>query len=80
MSELESLVRLDSNIAALVGWGITPGIGEDGKLTLDGIERLDEESKDGLRRWLKHESAAGEPRIRRVIRALMTGRPAAKRV
>lgn len=72
---LERLVREDTNIAALLGWGLVPRI-EDGKLKLKGAAKLSPEALDGLKRWLAHIGHNGEARRERVIRALTTGRKA----
>lgn len=72
----DSLHRLtgeDTNVAALVNWGLTPHL-QDGKLVIDGMDALDVESRAGLERWLAHAGPGGEPRRERVIRALKTGR------
>jgi len=63
---------VDSNLEALEGWDITPRI-VDGKLVFDGVDKWDEPSKDGLRRWLKHNG-----RIQRIKMALITGEKCAR--
>ncbi len=73
---LERLAALDTNIAALVGWGAVPHL-QDGELVIIGLDRLDAENRAGLERWLAHKGPGGEPRRERVIRALRTGRRAA---
>ena len=70
---LERLADEDTNIAALVGWGLTPHL-QDGELVIDGVDRLDAENRAGLERWLAKPGPGGEPRRERVIRALKTGR------
>lgn len=50
---LHRLAALDTNIAALVGWGLVPHL-QDGELVIDGLDALDAESRDGLERWLAH--------------------------
>ena len=72
---LYRLVALDTNIAALVGWGLVPHL-QDGELVIDGLDALDAESRAGLERWLAHDGPNGEPRRERVLRALRTGRKA----
>lgn len=72
---LYRLVALDTNIAALVGWGLVPHL-QDGELVIDGLDALDAESRAGLERWLAHAGPNGEPRRERVLRALRTGRKA----
>lgn len=74
-SKLERLAREDTNIAALLGWGLVPRI-EDGKLKLKGAAKLSPEALDGLKRWLAHIGPNGEARRERVIQALTTGRKA----
>ena len=72
----DSLHRLageDTNVAALVNWGLTPHL-QDEELVIDGMDALDAESRAGLKRWLAHKGPGGEPRRERVIRALKTGR------
>lgn len=73
---LHRLAALDTNIDALLGWGLAPHL-QDGVLVIDGLDALDAESLDGLERWLAHKGPGGEPRRERVIRALRTGRRAA---
>lgn len=70
---LHRLAALDTNIAALVGWGLVPHL-EGGALVLAGLESLDAESRDGVTRWLDRRNNSGEPRSERVARALRTGR------
>lgn len=72
-SSLHRLAALDTNIAALVGWGLVPHL-EGGALVLAGLESLDAESRDGVTRWLDRRNNNGEPRSERVARALRTGR------
>lgn len=74
-SPLVLLATMDTNIAALVGWGLTPHL-EAGELVLDGMDTLDVENRAGLERWFAHKGLKGEPRRMRVIRALQTGRRA----
>ena len=75
VTDLEHLAAIDTNIAALVGWGITPRIDESMKVVYEGVERLDNESKDGLRRWLQNGKEQGvPPRASRIRTALLTGR------
>ena len=73
---LYRLAALDTNMAALVGWGLVPRL-QDGELVIAGLDRLDAENRAGLERWLAHAGPNGEPRRERVIRALRTGRRAA---
>lgn len=73
---LYRLAALDTNIAALVGWGLVPHL-HDGELVIGGMDALDAESRAGLERWLDHPGPNGEPRRERVARALRTGRKAA---
>lgn len=73
---LHRLVGEDTNIAALVNWGLSPHL-ETGELVIDGMDALDAESRPGLERWLAHAGPGGEPRRERVARALRTGRRAA---
>ncbi len=73
---LYRLAALDTNIAALVGWGLVPHL-QDGELVIDGLDALDAENRAGLERWFAHKGPNGEPRRERVIRALRTGRRAA---
>ena len=70
---LHRLAAIDTNIDALLGWGLVPHL-QDGELVIDGMDALDAESRDGLERWLAHAGPNGEPRRERVIRALRTGR------
>lgn len=70
---LECLAGEDTNIAALVGWELTPHL-QDGELVIGGVDRLDAENRAGLERWLAKPGPGGEPRRERVIRALKTGR------
>lgn len=75
----DSLHRLageDTNVAALVNWGLAPHL-QDGELVIDGMDTLDAESRAGLERWLAHKGPGGEPRRERVARALRTERRAA---
>lgn len=72
---LERLAREDTNIDALLGWGLVPRI-EDGKLKLKGAAKLAPEALDGLKRWLAHIGPNGEARREQIIRALTTGRKA----
>ena len=72
---LHRLAALDTNIAALVGWGLVPRL-QDGELVVAGLDRLDAESRAGLERWLAHAGPNGEPRRERVLCALRTGRKA----
>lgn len=74
-SKLEQLAREDTNIDALLGWGLIPRI-EDGKLKLKGAAKLAPEALDGLKRWLAHIGPNGEARREQIIRALTTGRKA----
>lgn len=74
-SPLARLATQDTNIAALVGWGLTPHL-ETGELVLDGMDTLNVENRAGLERWFAHKGLKGEPRRMRVIRALQTGRRA----
>lgn len=74
-SKLEQLAREDTNIDALLGWGLVPRI-EDGKLKLKGAAKLAPEALDGLKRWLAHIGPNGEARREQIIRALTTGRKA----
>ena len=76
MDSLHRLAAIDTNIDALLGWGLVPHL-QDGALVIDGMDALDAESRDGLERWLAHAGPNGEPRRERVIRALRTGRRAA---
>ena len=70
---LHRLAAIDTNIDALLGWGLVPHL-QDGELVIDGMDALDAESRAGLERWLAHAGPNGEPRQERVIRALKTGR------
>ena len=72
---LYRLAALDTNIAALVGWGLVPHL-QDGELVIDGLAALDAENRAGLERWFAHAGPNGEPRRERVLRALRTGRKA----
>ena len=76
MDSLHRLAVVDTNIDALLGWGLVPHL-QDRELVIDGIDALDAESRAGLERWLAHAGPNGEPRRERVIRALRTGRRAA---
>ena len=73
MDSLHRLAAIDTNIDALLGWGLVPHL-QDGALVIDGMDALDAESRAGLERWLAHAGPNGEPRRERVIRALKTGR------
>lgn len=73
---LHRLAALDQNIAALLGWRLTPHL-QDGVLIIGGMDALDAESRVGLERWFAHKGPNGEPRRERVARALRTGRKAA---
>ena len=73
MDFLHRLAAIDTNIDALLGWGLVPHL-QDGELVIDGMDALDAESRAGLERWLAHAGPNGEPRQERVIRALKTGR------
>ena len=73
VDSLHRLAAVDTNIDALLGWGLVPHL-QDGELVIDGIDALDAESRAGLERWLAHAGPNGEPRQERVIRALKTGR------
>jgi hypothetical protein len=73
MDSLHRLAAVDTNIDAMLGWGLVPHL-QDGALVIDGMDALDAESRAGLERWLAHKGPNGEPRRERVIRALKTGR------
>lgn len=73
---LHRLAVVDTNIDALLGWGVVPHL-QDGVLIIGGMDALDAESRAGLERWLDHPGPNGEPRRERVARALRTGRKAA---
>lgn len=73
VDSLHRLAAIDTNIDALLGWGLVPHL-QDGELVIDGMDALDAESRAGLERWLAHAGPNGEPRQERVIRALKTGR------
>lgn len=73
VDSLHRLAAVDTNIDALLGWGLVPHL-QDGELVIDGIDALDAESRAGLERWFAHAGPNGEPRRERVIRALRTGR------
>ena len=73
---LHRLAVIDTNIDALLGWGLVPHL-QDGVLIIGGMDALDAESRAGLGRWLDHPGPNGEPRRERVARALRTGRKAA---
>ena len=70
---LHRLAAVDTNIDALLGWGLAPHL-QDGQLVIGGIEDMGPEDRAGLERWLAHKGPGGEPRRERVIRALKTGR------
>ena len=73
---LHRLAVVDTNIDALLGWGLVPHL-QDGQLVIGGIEDMGPEDRAGLERWLDHPGPNGEPRRERVARALRTGRKAA---
>ena len=73
---LHRLAVVDTNIDALLGWGLVPHL-QDGQLVIGGIEDMGPEDRAGLERWLDHPGPNGEPRQERVARALRTGRKAA---
>ena len=73
MDFLNRLAVVDTNIDALLGWGLVPHL-QDGELVIGGIEDMGPEDRAGLERWLAHKGPGGEPRRERVIRALKTGR------
>lgn len=73
---LHRLAVVDTNIDALLGWGLVPHL-QDGQLVIGGIEDMGPEDRAGLERWLDHSGPNGEPRRERVARALRTGRKAA---
>lgn len=73
---LHRLAVVDTNIDALLGWGLVPHL-QDGQLVIGGIEDMGPEDRAGLERWLAHKGPGGEPRRERVARALRTGRKAA---
>lgn len=73
VDSLHRLAAIDTNIDALLGWGLVPHL-QDGALVIDGMDALDAESRDGLERWFAHKGPNDEPRRERVIRALKTGR------
>ena len=70
---LNRLAVVDTNIDALLGWGLVPHL-QDGELVIGGIEDMGPEDRAGLERWFAHKGPGGEPRRERVIRALKTGR------
>lgn len=70
---LHRLAAVDTNIDALLGWGLAPHL-QDGQLVIGGIEDMGPEDRARLERWLAHKGPGGEPRRERVIRALKTGR------
>lgn len=70
---LHRLAGVDTNIAALLGWGLTPHL-ESGALVIAGLDALNAESRDGLARWLDHRNTKNEPRSERIAHALQTGR------
>lgn len=73
MDFLNRLAVVDTNIDALLGWGLVPHL-QDGELVIGGIEDMGPVFRAGLKRWLDHPGPNGEPRRERVIRALKTGR------
>lgn len=73
MDILHRLAVVDTDIYALLGWGLVPHL-QDGELVIGGIEDMGPEDRAGLERWLAHKGPGGEPRRERVIRALKTGR------
>lgn len=69
MDTLHRLAVVDTNIDALLGWGVAPYL-QDGQLVIGGIEDMAPEGRAGLERWLAHKGSNGEPRRERVARAL----------
>ena len=61
VDSLHRLAAIDTNIDALLGWGLVPHL-QDGALVIDGMDALDAESRDGLERWFAHKGPNDEPR------------------
>lgn len=52
MDSLHRLAAVDTNIDAMLGWGLVPHL-QDGALVIDGMDALDAESRAGLEGRLK---------------------------